>query len=70
MNTFSIIQVRVKKFKILVKTSPMAGPNRRRIAITIKATKTRIIAYSTKPWPFSRIHLPNPDHLLNLAAMT
>ena len=38
---------------ILEKMSPMAGPSRARITITTMATKTRINAYSTKPWPFS-----------------
>ena len=32
---------------------PMIGPRIIRAAITTMATKTRISAYSTKPWPFS-----------------
>jgi hypothetical protein len=35
------------------KTVEIAGPNKARIAITTTATKTRINAYSTRPWPFS-----------------
>jgi hypothetical protein len=31
----------------------IAGPRIARITITTTATKTRIKAYSTKPWPFS-----------------
>ena len=38
---------------ILVKTLPTMGPSRVKTAITTTATKTRINAYSTKPWPFS-----------------
>jgi hypothetical protein len=38
---------------ILLKTFPIAGPNNARTTITTTATKTRINAYSTKPWPFS-----------------
>jgi hypothetical protein len=37
----------------LLKTLPMIGPRIMRDAITTMATKTRINAYSTKPWPFS-----------------
>jgi hypothetical protein len=33
---------------------PIAGPSRARITITIKATNTRIKAYSTNPCPSSR----------------
>jgi hypothetical protein len=32
---------------------PMIGPKIIRAAITTMATRTRIKAYSTKPWPFS-----------------
>src|ERR1700690_2796421 len=35
------------------KVLPMIGPRIMRAAITTMATKTRIRAYSTKPWPFS-----------------
>jgi hypothetical protein len=38
---------------ILVKTLPMIGPRINKTAITTTATKTRINAYSTRPWPFS-----------------
>jgi hypothetical protein len=37
----------------LLKILPIAGPRRAKITITTTATKTRIRAYSTKPWPFS-----------------
>ncbi len=36
-----------------LKTLPIAGPSSARITITTTATKTRINAYSTRPWPFS-----------------
>ena len=35
------------------KTLPMIGPSSIRTAMTTIATKTRINAYSTSPWPFS-----------------
>jgi hypothetical protein len=38
---------------ILVKTLPIIGPRISKTAITTTATKTRINAYSTKPWAFS-----------------
>src|SRR5258706_14295793 len=38
---------------IWLKTLPMIGPRTIRAAITTMATKTRIKAYSTRPWPFS-----------------
>ncbi|MCK6567336.1 MAG: hypothetical protein HUU12_10060 [Anaerolineales bacterium] len=38
---------------MVLKTLPMIGPRIMRTAITTMATKTRINAYSTKPWPFS-----------------
>src|SRR5258706_16420298 len=38
---------------IWLKTLPMIGPRTIRAAITTMATKTRISAYSTSPWPFS-----------------
>src|SRR5258706_441219 len=38
---------------IWLKTLPMIGPRTIRAAITTMATKTRIRAYSTSPWPFS-----------------
>jgi hypothetical protein len=38
---------------IVLNTFPIAGPRRARITITTIATKTRINAYSTRPWPFS-----------------
>jgi hypothetical protein len=38
---------------MLEKILPIAGPRMARITITTTATKTRIKAYSTKPWPFS-----------------
>ena len=36
-----------------LKTLPMIGPRTIKAAITTIATKTRISAYSTRPWPFS-----------------
>jgi hypothetical protein len=38
---------------IFEKTLPMIGPSSIRTAMTTIATKTRINAYSTSPWPFS-----------------
>ena len=38
---------------MLVKMLEMDGPSSVNAAITTTATKTRINAYSTKPWPFS-----------------
>jgi hypothetical protein len=38
---------------ILSKTLLIMGPSIAKTAITTTATKTRINAYSTKPWPFS-----------------
>jgi hypothetical protein len=38
---------------IWLKTPPMIGPRIIKAAITTMATKTRINAYSTRPWPFS-----------------
>jgi hypothetical protein len=38
---------------ILLNTLPTAGPSISRIAITTMATKTKIKAYSTSPWPSS-----------------
>ena len=38
---------------ISLKTLPMIGPRTIKAAITTIATKTRISAYSTRPWPFS-----------------
>ena len=38
---------------ILLNTLPIIGPRIMRAAITTIATKTRIRAYSTRPWPFS-----------------
>ncbi|KPL73907.1 hypothetical protein AC812_14095 [Bellilinea caldifistulae] len=32
---------------------PMAGPSNAKITITTTATRTRINAYSTRPWAFS-----------------
>jgi hypothetical protein len=37
----------------LLKTLPMIGPRTNKAAITMIATRTRINAYSTRPWPFS-----------------
>jgi hypothetical protein len=37
---------------ILLYVFPIVGPKIVRTAITTTATKTRINAYSTKPWPF------------------
>jgi hypothetical protein len=39
---------------IWVKTSPIMGPRTARMTITTTATKTKMRAYSTKPWPSSR----------------
>ena len=38
---------------MVLNTLPMMGPRIIKAAITTIATKTRIKAYSTKPWPFS-----------------
>ena len=38
---------------ILLKIFPILGPRMVKVAITTMATKTRINAYSTRPWPFS-----------------
>jgi hypothetical protein len=38
---------------MLEKIRPTAGPRRAKMTITTTATKTRIKAYSTRPWPFS-----------------
>jgi len=38
---------------IELKALPMVGPRTIKTAMTIIATKTRIKAYSIKPWPFS-----------------
>jgi len=38
---------------ISLKTLPMMGPRTIKAAITTMATKTRMRAYSTRPWPFS-----------------
>src|SRR5258705_1685716 len=36
---------------ILENVFPMAGPSRVKIAMTTTATRTRMRAYSTRPWP-------------------
>ena len=38
---------------IELKVLPIVGPSKRTTAITMRATRARIIEYSTKPWPFS-----------------
>jgi hypothetical protein len=38
---------------ILLNVFPITGPNIIKAAITTIATITKIIAYSTSPWPFS-----------------
>jgi len=38
---------------IVLNVLPMSGPRTNKAAITIMATRTRISAYSTKPWPLS-----------------
>jgi hypothetical protein len=38
---------------IVLKTLAMIGPRINKTAITTTATKTRINAYSTRPWPLS-----------------
>jgi hypothetical protein len=43
----------VRELLILLNTLPMTGPRINKTAITTTATKTRINAYSTRPWPFS-----------------
>ena len=57
-------------FITLEKMLPMAGPSRARMTITTTATNTRISAYSTKPWPSSRLVSAVPSEGLrrNLAA--
>ena len=45
----------LKPWVIPLKTEPIWGPSKIRIAITTMATKNRIKAYSTKPWPSSSL---------------
>jgi len=45
----------VRAYEIRLNTLPIWGPRRVRIAITTIATRTRINAYSTNPWPSSRL---------------
>ena len=42
-----------KELLIVLKVLPTLGPSRRITAITTIATSARMIAYSTRPWPFS-----------------
>ena len=42
-----------KEELMLLNVFPIIGPRRVKAAITTIATKTRINAYSTRPWPFS-----------------
>ena len=38
---------------MVLKVLPIFGPSKRMTAITTMATRARMIAYSTRPWPFS-----------------
>ena len=42
-----------KELLMLLYEFPMLGPSSQRTAITIRATRERMIAYSIRPWPFS-----------------
>jgi hypothetical protein len=42
-----------RELAIVLKVLPILGPSKRITAITTMATSARIIAYSTRPWPFS-----------------
>ena len=53
-------------FMIWLNTLPIAGPSRARMTITTIATKTRINAYSTRPWPFSLGANNMTFHLLSI----
>jgi hypothetical protein len=50
---------------ILLNVLPITGPNNIRAAITTIATKTKIKAYSTSPWPFSFLENSIELHLLS-----
>ena len=43
----------IEAMLVLLNTFPITGPRMVKAAITTIATKTRINAYSTRPWPFS-----------------
>src|SRR5574341_779581 len=42
-----------RELAMVLKVLPILGPSKRITAITTMATRARIIAYSTRPWPFS-----------------
>ena len=42
-----------RELEMVLKVLPILGPSKRITAITTMATSARIIAYSTRPWPFS-----------------
>src|SRR5688500_17111356 len=42
-----------RELLIVLKVLPILGPSKRMTAITTIATSARMIAYSTRPWPFS-----------------
>ena len=42
-----------REFEMVLKVLPILGPSNRMTAITTMATSARMIAYSTRPWPFS-----------------
>src|SRR6266487_2999466 len=42
-----------KELLIVLNVLPILGPSNRMTAMTTMATRARMIAYSTRPWPFS-----------------
>ena len=42
-----------RELLIVLKVLPILGPSKRMTAMTTIAMRARIIAYSTRPWPFS-----------------
>jgi hypothetical protein len=42
-----------RELEMVLKVLPILGPSKRMTAITTIATRARMIAYSTRPWPFS-----------------
>lgn len=42
-----------RELEIVLNVLPILGPSKRMTAMTTMATSARMIAYSTRPWPFS-----------------
>jgi len=42
-----------RELAMVLKVLPILGPSKRMTAMTTMATSARMIAYSTRPWPFS-----------------